>query len=106
MMLTVEGMKEMLGRLKRLPADWDGEGSPPITNEAIDSCNVVIQEFVNAEQAILNRPIKIGDSVPEVSYPSFLYPYKGGGLSLWWEGDTRAGLIITPSGIIIQEGQN
>lgn len=96
MMLTIEGMLDMLERLKRLPEDWDGENSPKITPDAINSCQRLIQEFKDLE----DRPIKIGQM--PIEHPSFLYPYTGGGLSFRWEKDNFNRIIIKPDGSVVE----
>lgn len=94
--MTPDMMRENLQRLRRLPNDWDGENSPKITEQAIESCKGIIQAF---EDTTTDRLIKIG--APSVDYPAFLYPMIGGGLSFMWEGDNFSRILIMPDGAIV-----
>jgi hypothetical protein len=95
-MMNIDQMREMVSRLRRLPRDWDGENSPPITEQAIASCNRLIGEF----EDLSNRPIRIGQ--PPVEYPVFLYPALGGGISLWMDDFGKDIITILPDGAVIQ----
>lgn len=99
--MNIDQMLDILERLKRLPHDWDGENSPPITEEAILTCKKVIQDFADYVVTHNNGLIKIGTISSGIKFPAFLYPLKGGGLSFRWETDKFSKLLIMPDGAIV-----